>query len=282
MRKYFGSIAGLCLLLTGLSFTGAISVAAQDQTAGTTPPPKVLEIIVETLKPGQSGSPHLKTEAAFVQAFANAQWPTHYLGMDALSGKQRAVFFVSYDSFEAWQKDTEASQKNTTLAAALDSASIADGALLESLENNLYVYREDLSLRAPVDIPHMRYMEITVFNIRAGHEHDWETLVKMYMAALEKVPNAHWATFEKMYGSTTSGSRFISVTPVKSLAEVDQEMADGKAFDSSTSEEDKRKIRELTASAVESVESNLVQFNPKMSYVPDSWSKADPTFWNQK
>ncbi len=54
-------------------------------------------------------------------------------------------------------------------------------------------------------------------------------------------------------------------------------MADGK-----TSEEDKRKIRELTASAVESVESNLVQFNPKMSYVPESWSQAGPTFWNQK
>jgi len=282
MRKYFGSIAGLCLLCTGLGLTGAISTVAQAQTAGTTPPPKVLEIIVETLKPGQSGTPHMKTEAAFVQAFADAKWPQHYLGMDALSGKQRAVFFVSYDSFEAWQKDTEASQKNATLAAALDSASIADGALLESLENNLYVYREDLSLRAPVDIPHMRYMEITVFNIRPGHGNDWDTLVKMYMAVFEKIPDAHWATFEKMYGSTTSGARYISVTPMKSLAEVDKEMMDDKAFAAAASPEQLQKIRELTASGIESIESSLVQFNPKMSYVPEGWSKADPTFWNQK
>src|ERR1700759_851512 len=104
MKKHFGSFAGLCLVFTGLTSIGSIHLAAQDQAASTTPPPKVLEIIVETLKPGQSGSPHLKTEAAFPQAFRDAKWPQHYLGMDALSGKQRAIFFVAYDSFDAWQK----------------------------------------------------------------------------------------------------------------------------------------------------------------------------------
>jgi len=282
MRKYFGSIAGLCLLFTGLSLTGAISAAAQDQTAGTTPPPKVLQIVNEALKPGQGGNPHMKTESAFVQALRNANWPTHYFGMDALSGKSRAVFFTGYDSFEAWQKDMNATMKNTSLAAAIDSAAVADGALLDSLETSVYVYREDLSLRAPVDIPHMRYMEISIYNIRPGHEHDWETLVTMYMAALEKVPNAHWATFEKMYGTTTSGARFIAISPMKSLAEVDQEMLDGKAFAAATTEEQKQKIRDLTASTTASTESHIFAINPKMSYVPDSWVKADPTFWSQK
>src|SRR5271165_1291547 len=282
MKRHLGALVELCLLFTALNFTGTISAAAQEQMNGVTPPPKVLQIIVETLKPGQSGGPHMKTEAAFVQAFSDAKWPQHYLGMDALSGKQRAVFFVGYDSFDAWQKDTDATQKNATLSAALDSASIADGALLESLESNAYVFRPDLSLRAPVDIPHMRYMEISIYNIRPGHEHDWETLVKMYMAALEKVPNAHWATFEKMYGTTTSGARFIAISPMKSLAEVDQELLESKAFDAATTEEQKQKRRDLTASTTESTESHLFQFNPKMSYVPDSWSKADPSFWKQK
>ena len=277
MKKLFLSPAVLCLILTG-----PLSAAAQDQATSTTPPPKVLQIIVETLKPGQSGSPHLKTEAAFVQAFSDAKWPQHYLGMDALSGKQRAIFFVGYDSFDAWQKDADATMKNTTLSSALDSASVADGALLESLETSVYVFRDDLSLRAPVDIPHMRYMEITIFNVRAGHERDFEDLAKMYMAAFQKVPNAHWATFEKMYGTQTSGSRFIAVTPLKSLADVDQEMMDGKSFDKSMSADDMKKLRDLTAAAIESTESNLVSFNPKMSYVPDTWVKADPSFWSQK
>ena len=281
MKKHLGSLVALCLLFTALNFTGVVAASAQDQINGVTPPPKVLQIIVETLKPGQSGNPHMKTEAAFVQAFSDAKWPEHYLGMDALSGRQRAVFFVGYDSFEAWQKDTDATQKNATLSAALDSASIADGALLESLENNSYVFRPDLSLRAPVDIPHMRYMEVTIFNVRPGHGHDWDTLVKMYMAAYEKIPNAHWATFEKMYG-VGSGGRYISITPMKSLAEVDQEMMDDKGFAAAVGPEQMQKLRDLTASAIESIEANLVQFNPKMSYVPDSWVKADPAFWGQK
>ena len=282
MKKYFGSLAGLCLLITWLVFAGTGKAAAQDhQMSGTTPPPKVLQITVETLKPGQSGNAHQKTESAFVQAFSNAKWPQHYLGMDALSGKPRAIFFIGYDSFEAWQKDTDATQKDATLSAALDSAAVADGALLESLENSSYVFRDDLSLRAPVDIPHMRYMEITIFNIRPGHGKDWDTLAKMYISAYEKIPNAHWATFEKMYG-TQSGSRYITITPMKSLSEVDQERMDDKGFASSMGDEQMQKIRELTASTIESMESNVVQFNPRMSYVADSWIKADPAFWGQK
>ena len=73
-----------------------------------------------------------------------------------------------------------------------------------------------------------------------------------------------------------------AISPMKSLAEVDQELLESKAFDAATTEEQKQKIRDLTASTTESTESHLFQFNPKMSYVPDSWSKADPSFWNQK
>jgi hypothetical protein len=122
MRKYFGLSAELCLLFTGLAVAGQGSAFAQDQSNGATPPPKVLQITVETLKPGQSGTPHQKTEAAFVEAVKNANWPEHYLGMDALSGRQRAVVLMGYDSFEAWQKDMDATQKNASLAAAIDNA----------------------------------------------------------------------------------------------------------------------------------------------------------------
>ena len=51
-----------------------------------TAPPKVLVVTREFLKPGRGGSPHEKTESAFVQAMAAAKWPTQYIGADALSG----------------------------------------------------------------------------------------------------------------------------------------------------------------------------------------------------
>jgi len=271
--------AGLCFALAGLTIS-APAASAQDQSA-TAPPPKVLQIIVESLKPGQGGSPHIKSESAFVQAFKNANWQTHYFGMDALSGPSRAVFFVPFDSFDAWQKEIDATAKNSTLSAALDTATVADGALLNSYETSAYVLRDDLSLRAPVPRDHFHYVEIELFRIRPGHEKDWDDLVKMYVAAYEKIPTAHWAAFQKIYG-TESGSRFIAVIPMKSMSEADQELLDGTSVMKAVGEDQLRKMRELTAATVESSESNIFAVNPKMSYPFDSWVKADPTFWNQQ
>jgi hypothetical protein len=42
-----------------------------------------------------------------------------------------------------------------------------------------------------------------------------------------------------------------------------------------------KKVRELTDSSIESQQTNLFEFNPKMSYPPDEWIKADP-FWKPK
>ncbi len=287
MKKHFGASEAQCLLIAGLGFAtlglaGLGTVAAQEQPGGVTPPPKVLVIYNEVLKPGRGGSAHQKTEKAFVEAFSTAKWPEHYMAMDALSGKERSIFFAGYDSFESWQKDLAATDKDAALSAALDSARMADGELLESHEVSAYVYREDLSLRAPVDIAQMRYMEITIFHVRSGHRQDWNDLAKMYVNAYQKVPNAHWAAYEKTYG-VESGSRYIVITPMKSLAEADREMADDKGFASALGGADQmKKLRELTASALEPAETNVYMINPKMSYVSDTWVKADPAFWGQK
>jgi hypothetical protein len=40
-----------------------------------------------------------------------------------------------------------------------------------------------------------------------------------------------------------------------------------------------KKIAERLASSTESIESNLLMFNPKLSYPADEWVKADPGFW---
>jgi hypothetical protein len=51
----------------------------------------------EFIKPGKGGAPHEKAESAFVQAMTRAKWPTHYLAVNSLSGKARALF-LSEDS----------------------------------------------------------------------------------------------------------------------------------------------------------------------------------------
>jgi hypothetical protein len=263
---------GLGLLLFVLLGGLGIGIAQDKSTA----PPKVLVVMREFLKPGKAGSSHEKTESAFVQAFRAAKWPTNYLGMDSLSGKPRSLFFEGYDSFAAWEKDQQAQQKNATMSAAVDRAGMLDGELQSEADSGVFIYREDLSLRAPVDLPHMRYFEISLFVVKPGHEKEFEDLGKMYVDGFNKVQDAHWATFQSMYGQW--GSAYLVITPMKSAKEVDDEAMQFKQLMQSLGDDGMKKLGDLSAASIESTQTNLFMFNPRESYVSDDWMKAD-SFW---
>ena len=154
MKKLTGLLLGLLFLVAG------IGIALAQETEETTPPPKVVFIVREFLKPGKSGMPHQKTESAFVEALTKAKWPEHYFALDSLTGRPRSLFFFAYDSFGSWEKDYLAAQKNPALAATLDRASVADGELLSDMDSALLTKEEDQSLRAPVAISQKLYFEI--------------------------------------------------------------------------------------------------------------------------
>jgi len=267
-------------LLGAILLCGGVNLAAAQETTGLTPPPKVLLIFREFLKPGKGGSLHEKAEGAFVQAFSRAKWPTHYFAANSVSGKPRALFFIPYDSFDAWEKDNLAAQKNAVLSAALDRATAADGELLSEADASLLVYKEEQSLRAPVDIAHMRYFEISLYRVRRGHSKEWTDVVKLVKDAYETIPDAHWAMYEAAYGQ--EGNTYVVITPMKSASEIDRGFEREKEFVAAMGEDGMKKLSELDSSAVEFSQSNLFQFNPAMSYPPDTWVKADPDFWKPK
>jgi hypothetical protein len=269
--------------LLGLSLAVACSctAAAQDKPQGSASIPKVLQITREYTKPGKAGMVHDKAESAFVQAVSRAKWPTRYLGMTSLSGKQRALFLTWYESFEAWEKDNLATQKNTELSAGLERASVADGELLESVDQGVFVFHEEMSLRPMADISHMRYLEISVYHVRPGHGREWSEVVKMVKAAYEKgVPSSHWGMFEQRYGG--DGGTYLVLTSRRTLAEVDRGFAESKQFQAALGEDGMKKLNEIYGASVESSQHQLFAFNPSMSYVADEWIKADPDFWKPK
>jgi hypothetical protein len=270
----------LSCLLGAMFVCGGLSLAAAQETSGLTPPPKVLVVVREFLKPGKGGAPHEKAESAFVQAFSHAKAPTHYLAMNSLSGKSRALFFIGYDSFEAWEKDNASIQSNPALAGALDRATVADGELLSETDGSLLTYNEEQSLRAPVDIAHMRYFEISLYRVRAGHRQEWNEAVKLVKAAYEKVPGVHWAMYEAMFGQ--EGATYVVIIPRKSAAELDQASDESKAFVKEMGADGMKRLGELESSAIEFTQNNLFQFSPAMSYPRDEWVKADPGFWKPK
>jgi len=260
-----------------LAFTYAGAMAAQEMQTS----PKVLQITREFVKPGRAGMAHDKSESAFVKALSDAKWPTYYVALSSLSGKTRVLFLTPYASFEAWQKDGDAVEKNANLNAALDHASMADGELLDSMDQGVFLFREEMSLRPHPDLSPFRYMEISSYHLKPGHSKEWDTAVKMVKAAYEKgVPDSHWGMFEQMYGG--DGGTYLVFTGHKSMSEIDHGIMDDKKFVEAMGENGMKILGELVAASVESSQHQIFYVNPRMSYVPESWMKADPDFWKPK
>ena len=262
-----------------LAVGGSVIAAAQGMS-NPSMPPKVLVIGREFTKPGKSGTAHEKTESAFVQAVKRAKWPTHYLAVESLSGKSRALFLTGYDSFEAWEKDQIASQKNAALTADLARAWAGDGELLSDTDAGVFRFNAEYSLHPAVDIAHMRYFEIARYQVKPGHDKDWDEAMKMVLAAYEKIPGSHWACYSAVFGSPDT--TYLFFTPLKSASEIDKEMGQGKDFEAAMGPEGMKRLSELSAATIHESQNNLFSFSPRMSYPRDEWVAADPDFWSPK
>jgi hypothetical protein len=276
VRNSLGVFAGLCLLIGG-AFAPP-SLRAQEGGAKVTPPPKVLVIDIEYLKPGKFGSAHQKTESAFVTAAQNAKSPNHYLASQALSGPPRTIFTFGYDSFADFEKELKA-ESTGPLAAQLDSAYQADGELLTSMSRGVFVYHENMSVNAPCAIGTMRYIQISRIKLHPGQTKNWQDFLKIWKDAETKTnPDAHIAIFSQVFGTDSAGV-WLLVHPMKSLAEVDDIQASTDKFRQNVG--DWAHYQELLGTMVEAAQTNLYSFDPSMSYVSDDWANADPTFWKK-
>jgi hypothetical protein len=269
-------------LALALSFTIAAGTfaPAQDKPADNTLP-NVLQITREFTKPGKGGAMHDKTESAFVQAMTRAKEPTHYLALNSLSGKNRAIFLTWYASFDAWEKDINTVEKNAALSAELERAAVADGELLDSMDGAVFYRDSELSYRPHPDMSHARYMEISEYHVKRGHDSGWRQLAKMVIAAHEKAgTSAHWAMLNLVFGG--DGGTYLILTADKSMADIDHSFTEDKAFHDAMGDEGWKKFEQLYADTVDDSHSELFAINPKESYMDESVIKADPDFWKPK
>jgi hypothetical protein len=267
-------------LAMSLAFGCVSAISAQEKAA---PNVEVLQVTREYVKPGRVGAAHEKTESAFVEAFRKASWPTNYVGMTSLSGKSRALFLTSYPSFEAWEKDNAAIAKNAELSSAIDKAAMADGDILDSLDQMVFYFNKDLSFNPKGDLAPMRFYEFTSFQIKPGKDSEWREVVKMAKDGYAKgMPDAHWGMFSLVYGGTEAGGEYVAITGRKTLAEVDKGFAEGKNFQEAMGDEGMKKLDAMFADCVAATSQTLFAVNPHMSYVNEAWIKSDPDFWGAK
>lgn len=279
MKKQYGAFAGLCLLFTGIGLAGSGLANAQDAKPNLAPP-NLLVVQSEMLKPGMAGMTHQKSESAFVQAMQKAKSPVHYFAADSMSGPSRALFFIPFDSFADWEKSMAGMMSDPTLAVDFDSAMQADGKLLESFTTLVFRYEPDMSISPNVDLAQMRYVEITVIDIKPGHEAEWKELAKLHNEVYGQVPNTHFAMWEEYFGN--DGGVYIATMPLKSMAEIDEHRAAAMKAWAAAGADKKKRMGELEASAFASIHTNLYSMDPKMSYAPDRWKTASPDFWGKQ
>ena len=270
-------------VLLGVSIAAAACgcLAAQDMSMpAMSGPPKVLQIEREYLKPGKAGMIHDKSESGFVQAMIKAKWPTHYVALNSLSGKSRALYLTGYDTFAAWQKDIDAMAKNPSLSAEIDRLEQSDGDLLSQFDEFVFSYQPDLSYNASGDLGNVKYMEVTSYHLHPGHHKDWSDLVKMVMDAHKRAgTSANWAMYEMEYGG---GDEYVIFSTDKGMGDIDDGFADSKKFREAMGEDGMKKLEDLVAVCVESSDSQLFAINPRQSYAPEDWVKENPDFWKPK
>jgi len=266
-------------VLLGLSLAVAGSTLAASQE--TTPSFKVLQITREYSKPYKGGAAHDKTESAFVQAMTKAKIPAHYFCLTSMSGKSRSLYLTLYDSFAEWEKDNKLVDDNAALSAEVERAGIADGELLESVEQMIYTSDPELSYKSRPDLSHARYMEMSVFHVRAGHRDEWTKLAKIVKDGHAKAgTSAHWTMYEVAYG--TNDGTYMVLSADDSMADIDTGYSENKKFMDALGPDGVKEFHALFASAVDTSYSQLFSINPKQSYPPEAWVKSDPEFWKPK
>jgi hypothetical protein len=266
----------LSALTMGLAVTGIAQTPAEMPS-----PPKVLVIAREVVKTGQ-GPAHEKWEAGWPRAFAKANWPVRYLAATSLTGESRVLFFVGYDSEEAWEKDNLAIQKNAALNAQIEALSAKDADFLKESATSVFTYMPEISYHPDVPMATMRYFRIAAVQVKPGHNDHFVEVRKLVRAAHEKAGlSDHFAVYHRTAGGSTG--LYLIFVPMKSLSEDDQfESMHGAAYKAALGEDGQKKLAEFAMQGEESVESSIFEFSPKMSYPPKAFVDMDPAFWAPK
>jgi hypothetical protein len=251
----------------------SLPLAAQTMPPG---PPAVLWIQRELVKPGKN-SAHNDWEAGWPRAFAQSNWPTTYLAMNAMSGPNEAWFLIGYPSFAAMEKDLAATDANATLTTEMKRLGAGESEYVETTSSILARYVPSLSHNPQVNLPKMRYFEVIRYTMKPGHDPDFARGANLYAegSTRGKVDN-HWATFQVVSG--LPAGTYLVFVPMSSISTFDTGTADDNAIMTALGADKAAALGKVMTDGVATVQSQIFAFNPKMSYVGKDMKDADP-FW---
>ncbi len=264
--------------LTRTAWILAVVTAAplSAQMTGTQPPPPVLLIQRELVKPGKATA-HNQWESGWPAAYAKANYPTTYLGMNAITGINEAWFLVGYPSFDAVEKDQARSDADASLTAELRRLSTGESDYLETTRSVLASYVPSVSYKPNVDLSKMRYFQIITYGMKPGHDGDFIKAAGLVRDGYTKAGIENpWAIYRAISGMP-AGTFYVFV-PLRSLATFDRGTSDDEAMGRALGPDQMNALNKLVLDGVATHQSQIFALNPKMSYVGKEMKAAD-AFW---
>ncbi len=284
---WFGSraaavVAGTVLVVVAAAASGQDTMNGQStsQTGSGTMmgPAPILVIYREDVKVGKVES-HERLESEFVRAYAQSDWGTPYLAMTSVTGPTEAWFLAPYQTLDALEQELRGEDHATgRLKTALDQISAREADELEAQRSMIAMYRQDLSMNPPTDVARDRYVSVATYHVRPGHDMEFEEAAKMVRGAYEKSGvDMHWTVYQVLSGAP-SGTYLVLET-MKRLAGIAPVPARMKMFETALGTDGHEKLAHLSSAAIAMSDRQLFAFDPKMSYPPAQFTKADPEFW---
>lgn len=253
----------------------------QADTQTLPPPPNVLLIVREEIKPGMMAA-HSREANNVVRIYSKAKSPYNRLAMVPVAGNENEVTYLwPFDSFAELEKSNKDLETLSTVTYKADFEKVRpEGDDYHSSQRDMIaVLRNDLSYNGGADMPRMRYMRVQTVRVKPGHSREFEESRRMTKAAHEKARIDENMAVYQVVGGAQSGTYLIFI-PWDSLTRAET-IPHGKSYQDALGEDRRDKIEKIENDSIVFSATEIYAFNPQLSFAP-RFAAADPGFWTLK
>jgi len=203
-------------------------------------------------------------------------------GTPITGDSDRVTFVTFHDNMASIEKTMTAFEKIEQAITLKNAGFTAQAAEAEAGSHwVLAEYSKDLSNRGDmVPMANTTWWASSLFNLKPGCRYEFADVVKQVADLHKKAgDNEHWIAYEIRAGYPEPSVLFV--TPVRSLADMDQEppAATKELFESAPM---RQMIQRIGKECISHIEHTYSRVEPKLSRVSQSLIAANPDFWTIK
>jgi hypothetical protein len=241
---------------TTMLLAGMLALCAAAQTP--TEPPRLIQVV---RAPGIAAAP--------IRQYSAAGGGINVFGMVSITGASETWQIELHDSFVG----IEALDQALGPAAREDMPGATDTAI--ALYRERWSFRPEQAFKL---LPRSRYLQISVYRIRAGAGSEFSDLMRARNASLDRA-NLDMPGLAYQVTSGSPAGACVILTPLASLRTIDSEVT-GARFDAETSAIAAwRAANKAAADAGIERENRLFRLDPRLSHLSEDLVSADPSFW---